>query len=84
MTEESIVSRMTRLEAHVGECRSWGIYCKKWANSYEAKLTWAMDRVNKAQNVWDEQRAKIEELNNVVTEQTTRLDRGKNQVASID
>ena len=84
MTEESIVSRMTKLEAHVAKCRSRGILCEKWANSHEAKLTWAMDRVNEARNKRDELRAKVEELNNLVTELTARLDQGENQVASID
>ena len=69
MTEESIVSRMSRFEAHVSKCRSWGISCEKWANSHEAKLKWAKARTER-----DELRAKIEELNNALTELTARLD----------
>ena len=84
MTEESLISRITRLEVHINSCRSRELSCEKWATTHEAQLTWAKDKVNEAWEERDELRATIEELSDRITELTARLDKGKNQNISID
>ena len=54
MAEESITTRLARIEAHVKGCILRGSSCKFWSDKHEAKLTWATDSINEAIKERDE------------------------------
>ena len=60
ITEESLVSKMTKLKAHVLTADLEGYPAR--TTSQEARLTWAKDKVNEARNEWDELSGLITEL----------------------
>ena len=80
MAEEPLVTRLARIEAHVEDCILRGSFCEFWTNKHETQLTWATDRINETRKERDELTTKVEELNELVVELTTRLNQGENQI----
>ena len=76
MAEETIASRVTKLEAHMNGCRNREISCERWAITHYAQLTWDTTQINEIRRERDELRRTIEELDDGKVELTTQLNQG--------
>ena len=84
IAEETIASRVTKLEAHMDGCRNRGISCERWAVTHDAQLSWATTQINKIRRERDKLRRIIEELDDRIVELTTRLNQGAEQMSMIE
>ena len=84
MAEDTLLTRLARIEAHIKGCIFRGSPCERWTNKHETQLTWTTNRINEARREQDELTVKVEELNELVVELTTQLNQGENQIRSME
>ena len=84
MAEETLATKLARIEAHVERCILRGSSCEYWSEMHETKLTWATNRINEAMRERVELTKKVEELSDQVVELTTRLNQGESRIQSVE
>ena len=84
MQEKTLAARLARIEAHVEGCIFQGSSCEYWSELQETKLSWATNRINEATRERDELTKKVEELSDLVVEQTTRHNQGESRILSVE
>ena len=84
MAEETIATRLARIEAHVEGCILRETSCEYWSEMHKTKLAWASNRINEATRERDELTTKVEELSDLIVELTTSLNQGENRIQSVE
>ena len=84
MAEETLATRLARIEAHVEGCILRGSSCEYWSEMHQTKLSWATNKINQATRERDELNKKVEELSDLVVELTTRLNQGESRILSVE
>ena len=65
-------------------CILRGTSCDYYLELHQTKLDWATNRINEDRRERDELTKRVDELNDLVVELTTRLNQGKSKIQSIE